>query len=73
MIFTIIGSAIAGAVVFGLVLRNNPKLAIKLLALADKLEDEIKDISKEKKVAPVKKETAKKKVTKKVTSTNKKK
>ena len=47
MIYTIITSAIIGAAVFGLVLRNNKDLAIKLLNLVDKIEDQIEDEFKE--------------------------
>jgi len=36
-------SAVAGAVVFYLVLRNNPKLAERIGIIVDKIEDEIKD------------------------------
>ena len=33
--------AVAGAIVFGLVIRNNPALAKKLGLLVDKIEEEI--------------------------------
>ena len=39
MIVGCIISAIAGAVVFGLVLRNNPKLGAKLGVIVDKIEE----------------------------------
>jgi hypothetical protein len=56
MILTIVLSAVAGAVVFGLVIRNNPSLGKKLGLIVDKIEEEIKP-----KKAPVKKTTAAKK------------
>jgi len=37
--FNLIIGAVIGAVTFGFVLRNNPDLAIKLLKLADKIDD----------------------------------
>jgi hypothetical protein len=56
MILTIVLSAVAGAVVFGLVIRNNPSLGKKLGLIVDKIEEEIKP-----KKAPAKKTTAAKK------------
>ena len=44
MIGVIIGSAVAGAVIFGLVIRNNPKLAKKLGVIVDKIDDKLDNI-----------------------------
>lgn len=41
-------AALAGAVVFGLVIRNNPKIATKLGLIVDKLEEEIDSIKDKK-------------------------
>jgi len=57
MIVGCIISAIAGAVVFGLVLRNNPKLGAKLGVIVDKIEEiDVKEID----VKPSTKKIAKK-------------
>jgi hypothetical protein len=53
---TFISGAVVGAIVFGLVIRNNPKLAEKLGVLVDKIEDKV-----DSKKAVAKKPVAKKK------------
>lgn len=44
MILTFVLGALVGAILFGLVLRNNPKLGIKLGLIVDKLDKKIDSI-----------------------------
>ena len=42
-----ISGAIAGAIVFGLVIKNNPNLAKKLGILVDKIDDQLDKLKEE--------------------------